>query len=335
VVESDVIEVGGVIATPSREPRRWPRRLAWLLVLPCLGWALFQLAGLRFGRLGVVVSSATPYAAVGAAGAVLVAMAARARAAALVGLLAAVGLVAQVLPRALGADQPQAAGPTLRVLSINIMMGDADFGALLDLVRRLRPDVVSVQELDGWAEHGLELAGLEEILPYTHLRSRRAASGGGLYSRFPLTVLPEFGPSRGHVMPYARLVVPGGPPVDIACVHPVNPVKQGTRLWRAGLASMPAPGGDSLRIMAGDFNATLDHPEFRAVLGKGYVDAAVATGTGLVPTWPANWSTPAMITIDHVLVDPRVQVLSVDAHTIPDTDHRAVFTELRLPATLS
>ncbi|GIH28334.1 endonuclease [Acrocarpospora phusangensis] len=332
MVKSDVIEVGGVIATPGREKRRWWRRLAWPLVVACAGWALFQLSGLPFGRLGVMVSSATPYAALGAAGAVLVALLARAPAAVVVGLLAAAGLGAPVLPRALGGEQPQNAGPALRVLSINIMMGDADFDTLLDLVRRLKPDVVSVQELDGWAVHGLERAGLTELLPYTHLLSRRAASGGGLYSRFPLTVLPEFGPSRGHVMPYARLVVPGGPPVDIAAVHPVNPVKQGTRLWRAGLASMPAPGGDTLRIMAGDFNATLDHPELRAVLAKGYVDAAEVTGTGLVPTWPANWPTPAMITIDHVLVDPRVQVRSVSAHTIPDTDHRAVFTELRLPA---
>jgi endonuclease/exonuclease/phosphatase (EEP) superfamily protein YafD len=335
VVESDVIEVGGVIATPSRENRRGRRRLAWILVAPCAAWALFQMAGLRFGVLGVMVSSATPYMAVGALVAVLAAALARARAATVVGLLAAAGLVAQVTPRALAADQAPAAGASLRVLSINIMMGDADVDALLDLVRRLRPDVLSVQELDPWAVNALEREGLAEILPYTHLLPRRAAAGGGLYSRFPLTVLPEFAPGQGHAMPYARLLIPGAPPVDIAAVHPVNPVNQGAKPWRAGLASMPAPGGDTIRIMAGDFNATLDHPEFRQVLGKGYVDAAEVIGAGLVPTWPANWPTPPMITIDHVLVDPRVQVLAVDAHTIPDTDHRALFTELRLPAQLS
>ncbi|GAA0988054.1 endonuclease/exonuclease/phosphatase family protein [Acrocarpospora macrocephala] len=335
MVESDVIEVGGVIATPSREPGRGRRRLAWFLVVPCAVWALFQVAGLRFGVLGVMASSATPYVAVGALVAVLMAVLARARAAAVVGLLAAAGLLAQVTPRALAADQAPAAGASLRVLSINIMMGDADFGALLDLVRRLRPDVLSVQELTPWAANSLEREGLEEILPYTHLMPRRAATGGGLYSRFPLTILPEFAPDRGHVMPYARLLMPGAPPVDIAAVHPVNPVKQGTKQWRAGMASMPAAGGDAIRIMAGDFNATLDHPEFRQVLGKGYVDAAEVVGAGLIPTWPANWPTPPMITIDHVLVDSRVQVLAVDAHTIRDTDHRALFTELRLPASLS
>ncbi|GAA0406306.1 endonuclease [Acrocarpospora corrugata] len=333
--ESDVIEVGGVIATPSREHRRGWRRLAWFLVVPCAAWALFQLAGLRFGVLGVVVSTATPYAAAGALVAVLIAALARARAAAVVGLLAVAGLLFQVTPRAVATEQPAAGGPTLRVLTINIMMGEADSDVLLDLVRRLRPDVVSVQELEPWAVIALSRKGLPDILPYTHLLPRRGGAGGGLYSRFPLTALPEFAPRRGHEMPYARLLIPGAPPVDIAAVHPVNPVKQGTRTWRAGLASMPASGGDAIRIMAGDFNATLDHPEFRQVLARGYRDAAEVIGAGLTPTWPANWRTPPMITIDHVLADPRVQVLSVAAHTIPGTDHRAVFAELRLPATLS
>ena len=39
------------------------------------------------------------------------------------------------------------------------------------------------------------------------------------------------------------------------------------------------PSGDG-RILAGDFNATFDHPEFRALLDRGYVDAADAAGAG-------------------------------------------------------
>jgi hypothetical protein len=35
--------------------------------------------------------------------------------------------------------------------------------------------------------------------------------------------------------------------------------------------------------------------------------------------------------IDHVLADKRVGVRTVSVHTIPGTDHRAVFAELVLP----
>jgi endonuclease/exonuclease/phosphatase (EEP) superfamily protein YafD len=83
--------------------------------------------------------------------------------------------------------------------------------------------------------------------------------------------------------------------------------------------------------MAGDFNATLDHDAMRRVLDTGYEDAADVVGAGLQPTWPAGKKVPAAVAIDHVLADKRVGVRAVSVHTVPGTDHRAVFAELRLP----
>ena len=76
-------------------------------------------------------------------------------------------------------------------------------------------------------------------------------------------------------------------------------------------------GGDRLRLLAGDFNATLDHHELRRLLGDGgYVDAADAVGAGYDTTWPAGRDFPPEITIDHVLVDPRVRVQDVSVHPV-------------------
>ncbi len=88
-----------------------------------------------------------------------------------------------------------------------------------------------------------------------------------------------------------------------------------------------------MRILAGDFNATLDHPELRAVIERGYTDAADAAGAGLRPTWPAppRNRRALPLTIDHVLVDRRVRVERVTVVRIPHSDHRAVIAELRLP----
>jgi len=94
------------------------------------------------------------------------------------------------------------------------------------------------------------------------------------------------------------------------------------------------PGSDSrgdVRILAGDLNATLDHPELRALLDRGYIDAADAVGVGLRPTWPALKRRALPVTIDHVLVDRRVRVEKVTVVQIPRTDHRAVIAVLRLP----
>jgi endonuclease/exonuclease/phosphatase (EEP) superfamily protein YafD len=55
------------------------------------------------------------------------------------------------------------------------------------------------------------------------------------------------------------------------------------------------------------------------------------TGNGLVPTW-GPWGKLALLTIDHVLVDPRCAVLATSVHPLPGSDHRAVYAEFRLPA---
>jgi endonuclease/exonuclease/phosphatase family metal-dependent hydrolase len=97
------------------------------------------------------------------------------------------------------------------------------------------------------------------------------------------------------------------------------------------MAMLPGPG-DVPVIMAGDFNATLDHARFRALLRLGYADAAVQAGRGLVPTWgPRPGGELAMLAIDHILLDPRCAVRAVSAHKLPGTDHRALFAKIQLP----
>jgi endonuclease/exonuclease/phosphatase family metal-dependent hydrolase len=84
-------------------------------------------------------------------------------------------------------------------------------------------------------------------------------------------------------------------------------------------------------VLAGDFNASLDHRAFRELLDRGYVDAADQLGRGLTPTWPNFRPMPPIISIDHVVADRRVAVRDVEVVDVPGTDHRGVFAELRLP----
>ena len=103
-------------------------------------------------------------------------------------------------------------------------------------------------------------------------------------------------------------------------------------MWDRDLRSLPAASPDgAITILAGDFNATLDHAELRRLIDTGYEDAAATVGDGLRPTWPQGRRFPPPVTIDHVLADERCGVRKVTVHTIPGTDHRAVFAELVLP----
>jgi endonuclease/exonuclease/phosphatase family metal-dependent hydrolase len=103
----------------------------------------------------------------------------------------------------------------------------------------------------------------------------------------------------------------------------------GPTRWRAELKALPPPG-NLPRVLAGDFNATLDHAAFRGVLRLGYADAAQQTGNALTPTWGIP-GRRALLPLDHVLVSPGCAVRAFSVHAVPRSDHRAVYAEIQLP----
>jgi hypothetical protein len=41
---------------------------------------------------------------------------------------------------------------------------------------------------------------------------------------------------------------------------------------------------------------------------------------------------PPPVTIDHLLVDSRIEVLDAAVHDLPDSDHRAVLADVLVPS---
>jgi len=243
---------------------------------------------------------------------------------------AALGLV--VRPRTVPRPRPAASGPVLRVLSLNAYFGLADAEVVVDLVRKLGVDVLFLQELTADSVGRLVQAGLDELLPHTRLDLRGGSKGSGIYARFPLGEGPAV-PRTYMAQPTALLALPGGEAVELICVHPCSPgLRQfgGTSRWRDELAVLPPPG-ERPRVLAGDFNATLDHAAFRAVLRRGYADAGRQTGRALTPTWGLPGDRRAVLPLDHVLTDLSCAVLDYSVHPVPSSDHQAVFTEIQLP----
>jgi endonuclease/exonuclease/phosphatase family metal-dependent hydrolase len=243
---------------------------------------------------------------------------------------AALGLV--VGSRGVPRRQPEVGGLTLRVLTVNLFVGRADAEAVVARVRRAGADVLFLQELTADAETRLKQAGLEDLMPHAQVEHRNGGPGGsGIYSRLPLGDGPSL-PSTYAAQPTALLELPGGEEVELICVHPRAPAlrRGGSALWRAELAVLPPPGKRP-RVVAGDFNSTVDHAAFRDVLRLGYADAALETGNGRTPTWGPPEKHP-LLTIDHVLVSRGCAVPAYSVHVVPGSDHRAVYAEIRLPA---
>ena len=312
------------VLAPTRSARGRARTVVALaLALPWLVWLAFRGLGLDRDHPFVALMSLTPYVAATSPLPVLVALLLRRRAVAAVALLPVLGLAALVVPRALGDGDRSAGGSPFVVLSANLYDGNADPRALLAMARREDVDVLNLHEATTAALEDLDDAGLRKAFPTRFVDDGQSAVlvRRGLQAR-------RVGPDTPAT---ARVRLPGGAAVDVAAPHPVPPISRASvRSWRRDLQALPSAGTGPLRVLAGDFNATLDHRELRRVLARGYDDAADLTGAGLGPTWPVERRRPP-VAIDHVLLDERLGVTRFARLDLPGSDHRAVVAELRLP----
>lgn len=313
----------------ERDVTRTRAVAAALIVAPWSAWAVVRLLGLDLGHPAVSVIAFTPWAAATVVVPIFAALLLRAWPAAIVAVLTAVVLALAIAGRALPGPQPTADGRRVTLMTTNLLGDHGDARAVAELVRRHRVDVLALEELTPGAVSRMRSAGITDELPYALDDSRPGTAGTGLWSRASVRrTARQLNPRRAQ----APEGVITGLGLRVRAVHPNPPIsRRSVRDWRSDLAAMPAARGDGteLRVLAGDFNATLDHRMLRRVIGRGYVDAADAVGAGLVWTWSANGR--FKLTIDHLLVDRRIRVERVDVFAIPGSDHRAVIAVVRLP----
>ncbi|WP_268248646.1 endonuclease/exonuclease/phosphatase family protein, partial [Saccharothrix coeruleofusca] len=268
MVDTEVRRVGGGGAT-------------FLLVLPATAFtvaALVRLLGIDGSRHLLAATALIPHITAGGVLLGALALLLRRWAVAAVVLLLAVVLVAAVAPRALPDSRPVGVGQQVRVMSSNFLVGKADAEAVVDAVRRHRVDVLAMQELTPAMVDDLARAGLDELLPHRVHLAEPGGSGSGIASRHPLRSRALTAPST--LRQASALVDLPGADIEVVSVHPMPPVvTEGPQAWQRDMAGLPGRDlNGPARVLAGDFNATLDHVGLRRLLAGGYVDAADQVG---------------------------------------------------------
>jgi endonuclease/exonuclease/phosphatase (EEP) superfamily protein YafD len=231
-------------------------------------------------------------------------------------------------------DETPRPGRALTVMSVNLFKGRADLAAISSQVRAHGVDVLVLTEVTAEAKTALRAGGVHALLPYAHPAD--AASGSTVIrSRLRLNPLPDSGRGLGATdtgpNPAARLHL--GTDVILRAVHPAPPVSRRISRWQAAhdlLEDWAARTRGPL-VVAGDFNASVDHPGMRQLMAGGLRDAHEVAGAGRPPTWPRLRVLPPFVHIDHVLVR-GLDVASAREVTIPRTDHAAVIADLVVPA---
>ena len=235
--------------------------------------------------------------------------------------------IAWFSPMISGANPPPRAGAEpLRVMVVNLYAGRADG---LDVVRAASEediDVLVVTEMTPAALARMESAGLESLFPHRAGRSGRSKLGTMVFADVRL----------GHATPLstsgASWRVPMGK-YTLFAVHPYAPTD--IAKWRRDhYLIRTAVVDEQPDLVVGDFNATTDHPQMRALADAGYRSAAELANEGWQPTWPAagqsvlGISVPNVVEIDHVLVGPTFAGISTHTLDIPESDHRAVVADV-------
>jgi endonuclease/exonuclease/phosphatase (EEP) superfamily protein YafD len=137
-----------------------------------------------------------------------------------------------------------------------------------------------------------------------------------------------------EVLPTVIATPSDGSGPTIVGVHAVAPIAYEMANWREDLLWLSTLCRSESIIMAGDFNATVDH---MAGLGMSdgtlgtCKDTAVSSGNGAVGTWNTAW--PALLgsPIDHVMATPDWRVTGMKIRESEDeagSDHRPVITQL-------
>jgi endonuclease/exonuclease/phosphatase family metal-dependent hydrolase len=238
--------------------------------------------------------------------------------------LAGTGLPDRVRP-------PAGAVPKLRVFSANIHHANPDVGRLAKEILADAPDIVGLQEVDPDGAEGLRRSGVLRRFPYAVTETRNGASGIALWSRFPLV---DTKVQDVHGMPFIRAtMVLGARQIRLYVVHMVAPLGQDRVPWRAQLRRVEAEirGESGPLVVAGDFNATRYHRSFRRLLSDRLADAHEERGRGLAATWPRDqWPLPPLMRLDHILVSPDIDVLSVREGLGQGSDHRPIIADLAL-----
>jgi endonuclease/exonuclease/phosphatase (EEP) superfamily protein YafD len=318
--------------------RRIPRRRlivgsCWPLVGVFMAFTLIRLFGWeRTWYLDTFIAF-TPYVALLAAVPLVFALVLRRWRAAVVAAVAAFALACVFVPRFVGHPDP-GSGPRLSVMSSNMKVGAADPARIVALARDHRVDLLAIEEYTADAQRALLTDGLGLLLPCRAETPLGGASGSAIFSRYPLTDIGFQTFDNGFGQEYATVHVPGAQPLAFAAVHtraPVDPSMTGP--WAASLAAEPkaSPKG-AVRLLAGDFNATLDHERLRDLLDSGYRDVASTLGDGLTTTWPYDGRPIPPITLDHIFADPRIGAASFGTAKVAGTDHKAIFAVLTVPS---
>jgi endonuclease/exonuclease/phosphatase (EEP) superfamily protein YafD len=310
------------------------RTLAWVLVGALSGVALIRLFRSESVPLFIGVQGISEWLLLPAYPFAIVAVYKRKK---VLGAVAVVLALSQALLAAnifgFNGEQAPPTGTTgLTLVTANVLNENPHIRALGDEIEAVHADFVLMQEVTPEVVAVLHTSALWNAYPYHQLSPHPGFDGAAIFSEYPITAGREIAVA-GFPMLQVDVETPAGG-IRIVDVHTVAPLSGAeAATWRNQFAALQTLAAAAHRplVLAGDFNATLDHAPLERLVASGMRDAFVAAGSGFGLTWPRLDApvAPAM-RLDHVLVSESISVVSLTEQTSTGSDHRRLVARLAL-----
>lgn len=248
---------------------------------------------------------------------------------------------------------PQPGGPTLSVMTYNVLAWHTHTAPVLNTIRAEDPDIVLLQELNLTLARALE-EQLGEVYPYQVLNPVDDPRGIGVISKFPIQATGELLPEEWVGGPQVLELSWNGERITLVNYHmypttgirPLSRVERSVQLREAEarqLADLARRSG--IAIMGGDANCTSLSPAYRILTGA-LSDSYREAGFGLGHTFPGSdipesdrphfggWYVPQWLArIDYVFHSAEWEVVTARVARFDGvSDHRGVVAVLRLAA---
>ncbi|MGZ0151949.1 endonuclease/exonuclease/phosphatase family protein [Kribbella sp. WER1] len=252
-------------------------------------------------------------------------------AAAMIGVLALIG-AALTAPRQFSAARPAPAGSrVLTIMVSNLYGGGARAADVAQLIRDRKPDLVSLPEAQSDVREQIRA-----LLPDLQYKGYTDQPSPAAPSATSVLVSPALGAVTFASEPgttFGNIVVTGGNLGEMRLIayHGYPPLPDSVATWAHDLLKVREwCSQDPPTVIAGDFNATVDHADFRAALGGYCRSVGPSVGGGLEGTWPADRPAVLRTQIDHVVVTRQFEPDTFTTYAIHGTDHRAAVATIAL-----
>lgn len=242
-------------------------------------------------------------------------------------VLLALATVAALLtaPRVLSDPERAPTGTTeLTIMAANVLGGGARAASVAEVIQSRRPVFVALPEAQEDVRRMIE-AELDGYRGYTVQSTRAPVSAMSVLVSTELGDV-TFGSDEGATS-FGNVIVTAER-VRLVAYHSRPPLLGDTGTWQRDQSALKrwcSEGGPT--IVAGDFNASLDHAALRDAISN-CRSAAAEVGKGLAGTWPAHRPAVLRTQIDHVVATEDLTVTGFSTYHIEGTDHRAVVATL-------